>query len=622
MGSIGTGLLSILSWPVAGAALLAAQEAPPAPANVGVLGAAEPLLVTDYHVDVLREGPAYQASTVVVLRNPRSTAVEGVALIPVPESAIPRGFLAENGDVRMKGVVRSRERAVDVYRGITRSPPADGKDPAILERLGDRWLRATVSPVPAFGQVRLVIGYLGFTEKLGGLRELQLPSERTALRGSWAGSSRRLLAGEWSAGPIATWCFRAPGADGAFCVEIDPSALLEKALPGATYLLVLETPESTGDELADAGGAVLAELVRNLRPEDRVELYGNGSDAGFFGAPRAADETTRDRLAAELQNVHSRGWGHLDQRLNAALVEAGSVDGPVRIVVASAQRRVASRAELVQAVTRAAMRNGFGFGLFTCALGTRADASALADLAQAGRGRAFALLSAGESRAIAPPLVAAARRPVLVAPQASVAGAAELVVERKRHVTYGETLRIVGRYPEGMTALVRLEGHVLDETIDAMWETALDDENVAHPWVATTWAGLRARELRGKSAGEESLAYLVRLAERFSLIGAETVALGLEPALEGRLPPLIGTPETPVAQLDAPERPTPPAQPESAPADPRDRRPPPVGPSGPGQGGGPIPSRPPPSIPPVAPAPGPPAPSPIPGGRGGQRGGH
>ena len=128
--------------------VVAAQEPPPEPADVGVLGAAEPLLVTDYSVDVLREGPAYQASAHVSLRNPRSSVVEGVALVPLPESAIARGFLAENGSVAMRGVVRSRDRAIDVYRGITRAV-AVGRDPAILERLSDRWMRATIAPACA-----------------------------------------------------------------------------------------------------------------------------------------------------------------------------------------------------------------------------------------------------------------------------------------------------------------------------------------------------------------------------------------------------------------------------------------------------------------------------------------
>ncbi len=607
---------------LAAVAAAAAQEAPPAPPDVGVLGAAEPLLVTDYHVDVLREGPAYQASAGVVLRNPRSMAVEGVALVPIPEQAISRGLLAENGDVRMKGVVRAREGAIDVYRGITRGRPSGGRDPAVLERLGDRWMRATVSPIAANGQVRLTIGYLGFTEKLGDRRAVDLPSERTAYRGTWNGSSRRLLAGEWNAGPLTTWCFRAPGADGSFCMELDPSQLLAAPLAHATYLLVLETPESTGDDLSHAAGAALAELVTGLSADDSVELYANGADGGLLGAPIAADAATRDRLAATLMNVHPAGWGRLDQRLRAALAAAAERSGAVRVVVASAQRRVAQLDELVQEVTRVVAKRGTTFALFTCAIGARADAAALADLAQAGGGRAFSILAPDETKLVAPPLAAAARRPVLVAPRVGVAGATETIVEAKRHVTYGETLRVSGRYAEGITALVRLEGHVLDQCVDTMWETGLDDENVAHPWVATIWAGLRARELRGQATADDVLAYLTRLCERFSLIGPETVALGLEPALEGRLPPMMGAPGTPVAQLDPPERPTlPPWGPSLPPNEQPERRMPPNGPAGPeGPNGSPL-LRPAPIPVPASRAPGPAGPAPsVPGGRGGRGG--
>jgi hypothetical protein len=161
---------------------------------------------------------------------------------------------------------------------------------------------------------------------------------------------------------------------------------------------------------------------------------------------------------------------------------------------------------------------------------------------------------------------------------------------------------------------VRLEGHVLDRDVDAIWPAYLDDENVAHPWVATMWAGLRERELR-RANDDGNVAYLVRLAERFSLVVPRTVALGLEPALEDRLPPLMGTPSTPVAQLDPPERPTPPARPETEPTDTPDRRPPPGGPAGPN---GPTLNPPAPAPAPVPSSPGPAGPAPsIPGPHGG-----
>jgi hypothetical protein len=618
--SLGTG--AVLG---AAIAVASAQEAPPVPADAGVLGEAEPLLLTEYRVDVVREGPAYQATAELVLRNPRATPVEGVALVPVPDPSIARGFLVANGDVRMKGVVRSRDRAVDVYRGITRARPSGGRDPAVLERLGPSWMRATIAPIAASGQVRLSIGYLGFTEKLGDRRSVELPSERTAFRGTFAGSSRRLLPGELTTGPLTTWCFRAPGADGSFCLELDPSELLARPLERATYLLVLETPESTSDEFAEAGGATLAELVAGLGPDDSVELWSNGAETGFLGGPTAADATTRERLDGALRHVDPGGWGHLDQRVNAALRLAAAIPGDVRVVVASAQRRVGRLAELQEEVARASAKLGARFGLFTCALGTRADSAALAALARAGRGRAFSVLAAEETALVAPPLAAAARRPVLFLPRASVSGATELLVEAKRHVTFGETLRVSGRYAEGMRALVRLEGHVGDGFVDAMWETTLDDENVAHPWVATMWAGLRATELGAQAPGEEALAYLVRLAERFSLIGPTTVSLGLEPALEDRLPPLMGTPTTPVAKLDPPERPTPPSRPEVPDQD-RERRPPPLAPVGPvgpnGPTGTPL-SRPPPSAPPASPnIPGPSGPpATVPTGHAASRGG-
>jgi hypothetical protein len=63
------------------------------------------------------------------------------------------------------------------------------------------------------------------------------------------------------------------------------------------------------------------------------------------------------------------------------------------------------------------------------------------------------------------------------------------------------------------------------------------------------WAGLRAMELRSQSAGDDALVFLARLSERFGLIGPETVSLGLEPAVEDRLPPLMGAGDGLLAKL-------------------------------------------------------------------------
>jgi hypothetical protein len=148
-----------------------------------------------------------------------------------------------------------------------------------------------------------------------------------------------------------------------------------------------------------------------------------------------------------------------------------------------------------------------------------------------------------------------------------------------------------------------VQGLVLDHHVDSMHEIAFPDEDLGHPWVATMWAGMRARELRRQS---DTLEYLARMCERFGLIGPESVALGLEPALENRLPPLMGAP---VAELDPPEQPSGPAQPEIPPADAPERRQPPLGPLGPGGSGGA------PANPLLRPAPSPTIPAPAPAPR-------
>src|SRR5262245_20327065 len=260
-----------LAHGIAVLALLALSSAPASaederrPPEVGVLGGgALPLLPIAYRVDLRDEGPVYQAVAHLAFRNARMRTVEGVALVPIAPDSIPRGVLVVNGTTRMRGVVRSRDRAVDAYRILTRGLP--GRDPAVVERLDDLWLKATLSPVAADDSVELQVSYLGFSERVGDRREVVLPSPRRALRGNGGGASARWIerggspapngAAQKPGGaanpPLGIWSFRAPGGEGTFCLELDPSAQLSTPLPRVTDLLVLETPESTDAELARA----------------------------------------------------------------------------------------------------------------------------------------------------------------------------------------------------------------------------------------------------------------------------------------------------------------------------------------------------------------------------------
>lgn len=606
------------------------------PPEIGVLGnGAEPLLPIRYRVDVRDEGPVYQAVAHLTFRNAKLRTIEGVALVPIAPDSIPRGVLVVNGSTQMRGVVRSRDRAVDAYRNLTRGQP--GRDPAVVERLDDLWLKATLAPVAADDAVELQVSYLGFSERVGDRREVALPSPRRALRGNGGGASARWIDGGIAkAAPRAEnaanaagvelgfWCFRAPGGEGTFCLELDPSAQLATRLPGVTDLLVVETPESTDESLARSGGNVLASVVDELREGDRVELWSEAHDQGLFGSLAPADADHREAVAAELARNDASGWGWLETRVEAALARAAAIDGPVRLIVVSSQRRIARAQTLAAAIAQAASAHGDDFACFTVALGASAETTALADWARAGFGRAFVLPAATDATEIGKALSAAALRPVLRNAEVTVAGATELVSDGKRHVTYGETLRVVGRYDEATTSLVRLQGRARGVAVDVAQKVELPEEEVAHPWVATIWAGLRAREIRRSLTGPKPDPYLTRLCERYGLLGPETVSLSLEPALSNRMPPLVGGPGDPVAQLDRPVTPAPPTPPSTPPncptGDPRDPRktvPNPINlPNGPNGNPSPLPPAPSaPSLPPVTAPP----PSIPPHGPGGHR---
>jgi hypothetical protein len=108
-------------------------------------------------VDVAVEILEQVATTTVDLQiiNPSPARLEAEILLPVPDSAVLRGFTFLGSAAEPRAELLARDEARSVYDSIV----ARTRDPALLEFLGCQLIRSTVFPVEARGLQKIRVTY-------------------------------------------------------------------------------------------------------------------------------------------------------------------------------------------------------------------------------------------------------------------------------------------------------------------------------------------------------------------------------------------------------------------------------------------------------------------------------
>lgn len=139
-----------------------------------------PLTVKYHKVSVEIINQVAKTSVDQVFINNHDRDIEGIFIFPLPEKAAISEFSMFVGDKKIEGEILDRDRARRIYEDIVRKL----RDPALLEYIGRNMFRASVYPIPARGEKRIVLSY---TEILNAERNLvrysyPLNTERFSLR--------------------------------------------------------------------------------------------------------------------------------------------------------------------------------------------------------------------------------------------------------------------------------------------------------------------------------------------------------------------------------------------------------------------------------------------------------
>jgi Ca-activated chloride channel family protein len=123
------------------------------------------LSIKYHHVNVKIDNQIAQTQVDQVFVNNFHRDIEGTYIFPIPEDASISKFSMFMGGEEVKGKILDRQEARRIYEDIVRRK----KDPALLEYFKDGMFKASVYPIPAFGETRIKLDYSEILKLDGGI---------------------------------------------------------------------------------------------------------------------------------------------------------------------------------------------------------------------------------------------------------------------------------------------------------------------------------------------------------------------------------------------------------------------------------------------------------------------
>lgn len=129
------------------------------------------LTIKYHHVDINIKDQVATTHVDQVFKNDNPWAAEGTYIFPLPEGAAVSDFVMWADGQPVRGQILEAEAARTIYNDIVRRM----KDPALLEYVGRRALKASVFPIPPGGERRIELEYSQVLPAEGGLVHYTYP---------------------------------------------------------------------------------------------------------------------------------------------------------------------------------------------------------------------------------------------------------------------------------------------------------------------------------------------------------------------------------------------------------------------------------------------------------------
>ncbi|MCA9698906.1 MAG: VWA domain-containing protein, partial [Myxococcales bacterium] len=450
--------------------------------------------------------------------NPAASDVEGYYWFTIPEDAMLVGFALEVDGELVEGEVVERRQAVARYEeSIQRQV-----DPALLEWIDARTVRARIYPIPAVGTRRVVIRYQQLlSETEGKLRyryPMAAPVGREAatieefaleveLRGDMAKqyvaatrseakiegteldhiSMRRsgftpradfeLELGrreeqEKKRPPALRVDRLTPGSDQADYVMLrwlpdEHLDLSQAPVPKGEVVVVVDTSAGGDSSEHQAKLAVAEALLRSLSADDRFALVAADLGTEVLFPEQDLAEATPDAISSALARVAERGAGgatDLGLAFERAIDRVHGLEQPAIIYVGDGQ--ATSGAVGGEAMTEQLQRAmaGSRARLFTVAVGREVDEALLTKLAEIGGGKSLRVEDPSQAVVQALALSGALKTPTIVDLEVDMGeGMSQVFANASGKLSRGEELVILARTHDDLPETITITGHFAGE---------------------------------------------------------------------------------------------------------------------------------------------------------------
>ena len=512
-----------------------------------------PLTIQRQTVKIAVEGDL--AETLVDQRffNPASTPVEGWYWFTIPENSLLVSFALETNGQLVEGEIVERKKAAASYEAAVRRD----NDPALLEWIDGRTVRARIYPVPALGERRIVLRYQQLlTESEGKLRyryplsgppgreaasieefslevalqggleqrytlatlgeaRVEQDNKRVTMRRSGY-TPRTDFEIELTRKPDAPrtplrYNLLDPGGDQArfVMVRYAPDLDFSKvAMPTGEVVVVVDTSAAGDPSEQQTKLAVAEALLRSLSAGDRFAVMSADVTATVLYPPEGLADASPDAISQALEKVaqHAAGGAtDLGAIFEQALTRVHGLEQPAVVYIGDGLATSGERGGDALAERLRRSMTGSRARLFTVGVGAEVDDAMLGRLARVGGGESLRVDSPEQAVVRALELSGALKTPTITDLEVELGeGLDDLFISTGGKLSRGQEMVVLARthhdLPDSITVKGRLAGGSFEQKYPLV-----RDRGVLDQVVPRLWAHAFVERLLGDSRGVEAV---------------------------------------------------------------------------------------------------------------------
>jgi len=536
-------------------------------------------------------------------RNPTRVPIEGTYVFPLPDEVAVGDFSMTAAGKTLKGEVLEKDKARRIYEDIVRRT----RDPGLLEFLGSRLYQASVFPIPAGGQLDVVLKYSLPLREQSGLGVFQHPLRA---QGTTAGvidelvvhvklKSRLPLTSvfcpshkcdisrpsdreatvtyeQTRATPdrdfalyyqraeaqfgLSLLTHRAAGEAGYFLVRIAPRIELpaEQAQP-KDLAFVIDTSGSMQGEKIEQVRRALKFCVNSLNPGDRFNIYAFSTDVRpFRDGLVKADADVKQAAAEFADRLQALGGTNINAALLRALQDDPRDDArPYVIVFMTDGLPTVGEGNPDRILQNVAEKNSRRVRFHVLGVGHDVNTHLLDKLAETNRGtRDYA--SPGEDLELKlSGLALRLAHPVLTDIRLTIEGlsTSDVYPREVPDLFRGNDIVVLGRYEGEGRRTVAIDARVQGGEKKLTFEGEFAARESGNDFLPRLWANRKVAylldQIRLHGRNQELVDEVIRLATRYGIVTPYTSALILEDerSIALRLPEFRFAPQIDLSQL-------------------------------------------------------------------------